>query len=196
MSVQGSIRPCGEADFGAILSIVNEAAGAYERVIPPECWHVPYMAAEELRAEIAAGVRFWGYEVDGALVGVMGIQHVADVALVRHAYVRPAWQRQGIGGALLTHLRGLADRPLLVGTWAAARWAVRFYQKHGFALVSAAEKDVLLRRYWTVPPRQIQTSVVLADEAWFAARARGAERRRNGCAARPSRPLPGTGRAQ
>jgi len=163
----GSIRPCDDADVSAILAIVNDAAEAYRGVIPVDCWHQPYMPEAELREEIGAGVRFWG-RVDeaGALAGVMGLQPKGDVVLIRHAYVCPAAQRRGIGGALLTHLAGRAERPLLVGTWAAAGWAIRFYEKHGFILVPPAEKERLLRRYWSIPDRQIETSVVLADARW------------------------------
>ena len=121
------------------------------------------MSADELRSEIAAGVAFWGYEADGILVGVMGIQPVSDVDLIRHAYVLPTSQRRGIGGALLGHLRGLSERRMLIGTWAAAEWAIRFYLGHGFELVPSEEKVPLLKRYWTVPDRQIETSVVLAN---------------------------------
>jgi GNAT superfamily N-acetyltransferase len=160
------IRPCGEDDFDSVFAIVNDAAQAYRGVIPPDRWREPYMPRNELRQEIAGGVRFWGAERYGALVGVMGIQHLADVTLVRHAYVRTADRGQGIGGLLIERLKSMAQRPMLVGTWAAATWAIRFYQRHGFRTVAPAEKDRLLRRYWSVPERQIETSVVLADGAW------------------------------
>jgi len=158
----GAIRPCRDAERPAILAIVNAAAEAYRGVIPDDRWHEPYMGVEELDREIAAGVAFWGYEEDGALLGVMGIQAVRDVDLIRHAYVRPGRQRGGIGGALLRHLCDAASRPMLVGTWAAADWAIRFYERHGFELVSEERKTELLRRYWAIPERQIETSVVLA----------------------------------
>ncbi len=161
------IRRCHEDDFEAIFEIVNDAASAYRDVIPADRWSEPYMPREELRGEIRAGVLFWGYEEDGALAGVMGIQHVRDVTLIRHAYVRTASQRRGIGVALLASLHALTDRPVLIGTWADARWAIRFYEKHGFRLVTPEEKDRLLREYWTVDERQIESSVVLADQAWF-----------------------------
>ncbi len=161
------IRPCTDRDFDAIYEIVNDAAGAYRGVIPADVWHEPYMPREELAGEIAAGVAFYGRDDGDGLAGVMGIQDVQDVTLIRHAYVRTALRSRGLGSALLAHLQGLAQRPLLVGTWAAAEWAVRFYQGHGFRLVTPEEKDRLLRRYWTVPPRQIETSVVLADARWF-----------------------------
>ena len=159
----GDIRPCRDDERPAVLAIVNAAAEAYRGVIPADRWHEPYMGADELDAEIAAGVAFWGYEQAGELVGVMGIQPVGEVDLVRHAYVMPGRQRGGVGSALLAHIRGLGDRPMLVGTWAAADWAIRFYERHGFELVSPEQKTVLLRTYWSIPDRQIETSVVLTD---------------------------------
>ena len=163
------IRRCDDHDFEAIYSIVNDAAQAYRDVIPADCWTEPYMPREEVREEIGLGVVFWGLEVDGALAGVMGIQHVQEVTLIRHAYVRTASQRRGIGAALLASLYARADRPVLIGTWSDAGWAIHFYERHGFRLVSPEEKDRLLRTYWTVGERQIETSVVLADGAWGAA---------------------------
>ena len=162
------IRRCHEHDFEAIYAIVNGAALAYRGVIPADCWTEPYMPRSELRHEIGTGVVFWGYEEeDGALAGVMGTQNVRDVTLIRHAYVRAASQRRGIGAALLGSLQAQTDRPVLIGTWSDAGWAIDFYEKHGFRLVSAEEKDRLLRTYWTIGDRQIETSVVLADPAWF-----------------------------
>jgi GNAT superfamily N-acetyltransferase len=158
----GAIRRCRDDEGPAVLAIVNAAAEAYRGVIPEDRWHEPYMDVAELDREIAAGVVFWGYEEDGELVGVMGIQPVGDVDLIRHAYVRPGRQRGGIGGTLLAHLRDAATRPMLVGTWAAAEWAIRFYERHGFELVSRERKTELLERYWDIPERQIETSVVLA----------------------------------
>ena len=158
-----SIRPCRDHERSAILAIVNAAAEAYRSVIPADRWHEPYMPMAELEDEMAAGVAFWGSEADGALVGVMGIQPVRDVDLIRHAYVLPAYQRHGVGSALIEHLRGLTDRPILVGTWAAAEWAISFYRRHGFELVPAERKNLLLKSYWTIPDRQIETSVVLAS---------------------------------
>jgi GNAT superfamily N-acetyltransferase len=158
-----TIRPCRDDERAAILAIVNAAAEAYRGVIPADRWHEPYMDARELDAEIAAGVAFWGYEAGGELIGAMGIQPVDDVELIRHAYVRPGAQGRGVGGALLERLRERTDRRMLVGTWAAAEWAIRFYERHGFALVSPQLKDTLLRTHWTIPDRQIETSVVLAD---------------------------------
>jgi GNAT superfamily N-acetyltransferase len=162
------IRPCRDDERAAILAIVNTAAEAYRGVIPADRWHEPYMAAAELDAEIAAGVAFSGYEHDGALVGVMGVQPVRDVDLIRHAYVAPERQGRGIGAALLAHLARSTSRPLLVGTWAAAEGAIRFYRRHGFELVAPERTAPLLRAYWSIPERQIETSVVLADARWRA----------------------------
>src|SRR5687768_2432457 len=156
------IRPCRSDEHVAILAIVNAAAEAYRGVIPPDRWRDPYMPAEELAREIEDGVVFWGYEEQGELVGVMGVQDVGDVDLIRHAYVLPGRQRGGIGGALLEHLAGSAERPMLVGTWAAAEWAIRFYERHGFELLPRERAAELLRTYWSIPERQIETSVVLA----------------------------------
>jgi len=157
------IRPCDDDDRTAILAIINAAAEAYRGVIPADRWHEPYMSREELDSEIAAGVVFWGYEEDGSLAGVMGIQSVRDVDLIRHAYVLPGSQRRGIGGALLGHLRQSSTRHILIGTWEAADWAIRFYIRHGFELVVPARKTVLLKAYWDVPDRQMEVSVVLAN---------------------------------
>ena len=158
-----SIRPCRDDERGAILAIVNAAAEAYRGVIPAERWREPYMPAHELDEEIAAGVAFWGYEAEATLLGIMGIQPVGDVDLIRHAYVAPGSQRRGVGGALLEHLARAATRRLLVGTWATAEWAISFYRRHGFQLVSPERKDLLLQTYWTIPAEQIATSVVLAS---------------------------------
>jgi GNAT superfamily N-acetyltransferase len=157
-----AIRPCRDDERDAILAIVNAAAEAYRGVIPADRWHEPYMPGDELDREIAAGVSFWGCEADGALVGIMGVQPVGDVQLIRHAYVEPGRQRAGVGGALLEHLAQASTRPMLVGTWAAAEWAIRFYRRHGFAMVPREPTAELLRTYWTIPERQIETSVVLA----------------------------------
>lgn len=162
------IRRCGDDEGDAILAIINSAAAIYRGVIPADCWHEPYMPADALADEIAAGVVFWGCEVGGTLAGVMGIQPVRDVDLIRHAYVMPGHQRHGVGGALLRHLRELTGRRMLIGTWAAATWAIRFYQRHGFELVPAAHKTRLLKTYWTVPERQIDASVVLAQPPFAA----------------------------
>jgi GNAT superfamily N-acetyltransferase len=157
-----AVRECRDGEREAILEIINAAAGAYRGIIPPDRWHEPYMPATELDHEIAGGVVFWGFEADGALLGVMGIQPVRDVDLIRHAYVLPEHQRLGIGARLLAHLRSLSARPMLVGTWAAADWAIRFYERHGFELTTPEQTAALLRAYWTIPDRQIDTSVVLA----------------------------------
>jgi GNAT superfamily N-acetyltransferase len=159
----GTIRHCRDDERAAILGIVNSAAEAYRDVIPADRWHEPYMPSDELDGEIAAGVVFWGYEADGALLGIMGIQRVRDVELIRHAYVCPGRQRRGVGSALLEHLARATTRRMLVGTWAAADWAVRFYRRHGFEQVSPERSAELLKRYWTIPDRQIETSVVLAN---------------------------------
>jgi N-acetylglutamate synthase-like GNAT family acetyltransferase len=161
------IRLCVNSEFEQIYAIINEAARAYQGVIPADRLTDPYMSSDELRLEIDSGVEFWGFEENGYLVGVMGIQHVNDVTLIRHAYVRSVMQNKGIGGSLLSSLRRQTTHPLLVGTWSDAVWAIRFYQRHGFRQVAQEEKDRLLKKYWSVPDRQIETSVVLADEKWF-----------------------------
>jgi GNAT superfamily N-acetyltransferase len=163
----GIIRPCTGANFSAICEIINDAAQAYRGIIPPDRWKTPYMSEDELQAEISDGVVFWAYAANSRLLGVMAIQEVLDVTLIRHAYVRGAERNKGIGGKLLTHLRARTEKPLLIGTWAAADWAIRFYEQHGFALITGREKDQLLRKYWSIPPRQIETSVVLGDAKWF-----------------------------
>ena len=161
------IRASAESDYQAILSIINAAAEAYRGIIPPDRWKEPYMPGHELAHEVAAGGKFQIFEEDGALKGVMGVQEVKDVTLIRHAYVDPEAQGRGIGAELLGKCSRLAGGPLLIGTWAAAEWAIRFYEKHGFQQTSMAEKERLLRTYWTIPERQIETSVVLAEKRWF-----------------------------
>ena len=161
------IRRSAAGDFGVILSIINDAARAYRGIIPADRWHEPYMPKEELTAEIDDGVEFWVAEDEGRVVGVMGVQDKGDVALVRHAYVVPGTQRSGIGTTLLRHIEGLVEKPILIGTWATASWAIEFYRRNGFNLVSQSEKDRLLRKYWSIPARQIETSVVLASRAWL-----------------------------
>ncbi len=161
------IRRCAADDFEKIYEVINDAAAMYKGTIPPDRWKEPYMSKEELRREIDDGVVFWGYYEEDKLMGVMGIQPVQDVTLIRHAYVRTAKQNQGVAKKLLSRLRKEATRPILIGTWAAAVWAIRFYEKHGFKLVSPEEKERLLRKYWSIPERQISTSVVLAEEKWF-----------------------------
>jgi GNAT superfamily N-acetyltransferase len=160
------IRRCDGGDFEEIWTIINDGAGAYKGIIPEDRWTEPYMSREKLEHEIGDGVVFWGFEDDGALAGVMGIQHVQDVTLIRHAYVRTGSQKQGIGAKLLAYLREMATGPVLIGTWADAGWAIRFYERYGFERVEAEEKIRLLKKYWTVPERQIETSVVLADSTW------------------------------
>jgi GNAT superfamily N-acetyltransferase len=155
------IRRCTDRDVPVMDAIINEAAQKYRGVIPADCWHEPYMSRAELESEMAAGVQFSGWEEAGALVGVMGVQRVKDATLIRHAYVRTAQQGQGIGGKLLRHLSAEVRGALLIGTWADAEWAIRFYQRHGFRLAGPAEKDRLLDTYWTIPDRQRDTSVVL-----------------------------------
>jgi N-acetylglutamate synthase-like GNAT family acetyltransferase len=157
------IRACTESDIPSMVAIINDAAMAYKGIIPADRWHDPYMPEAELRREISSGVAFSGYEVEGRLVGIMGVQAVKDVTLIRHAYVRTRDRGKGIGSSLLAHLRVKTGRPVLIGTWAAAVWAIRFYEKHGFRLVSESEKNRLLKKYWTIPGRQIATSVVLAE---------------------------------
>jgi uncharacterized repeat protein (TIGR03833 family) len=161
------IRQCSERDFEMIYSIINEAAQVYKGVIPGDRWKVPYMSKNELKHEIDAGVVFWGFEEDRGLIGVMGIQHVQDVTLIRHAYVRLQKQHRGIGKKLLSQLCKKSDRPILIGTWADATWAIRFYENRGFKRVSEQEKNRLLEKYWSIPTRQVATSVVLADRKWF-----------------------------
>lgn len=162
------IRSCRENESEVICQIINDAAQAYKGAIPADCWSEPYMPYAELTDEIATGVHFLGYEQAGELVGVMGVQDVQDVTLIRHAYVRTTHRNRGIGAALLAHLASQALRPLLIGTWADAVWAIRFYQNRCFRLVGPEDKDPLLIKYWRVPPRQREVSVVLGDERWFA----------------------------
>jgi len=161
------IRRCDDRDFELIWVIINDGAQAYKGVIPDDRWTEPYMSKSELRHEMDDGVAFWGYEERGELVGVMGFQQVQDVTLIRHAYVVTGSQKGGIGSHLLSHLRKLTSGPVLIGTWSDAVWAIGFYQKHGFRIVRPLQKELLLRRYWTIPERQIETSVVLADPKWW-----------------------------
>ena len=160
------IRLCTQQEFDSIHAIINDGARAYKGIIPADCWTDPYMSVNQLRHEMKEGVVFWGYEDEGTLSGVMGIQQVRDVTLIRHAYVLTASQKKGIGARLLSHLRELATGPVLIGTWADATWAIRFYQKQGFNIVSDREKNQLLKKYWSIPDRQVESSVVLADPAW------------------------------
>jgi N-acetylglutamate synthase-like GNAT family acetyltransferase len=162
------IRRCDDRDFGQIWTIINDGAQAYRGIIPADRWSEPYMSREKLQHEIEEGVVFSAFEEAGSVAGVMGLQHVHDVTLIRHAYVRTASQNQGIGAQLLSHLRQLTSGPVLIGTWASASWAIRFYERYGFQIVDNQEKDRLLKKYWSVPERQIETSVVLADDRWRA----------------------------
>jgi GNAT superfamily N-acetyltransferase len=158
------LRPCNEKDFDEIWTIINDGASAYRGIIPTDRWSDPYMTHEKLRQEIQDGVVFWGEDEGGALQAVMGVQDVLDVTLIRHAYVRTSKRRCGFGSRLLRHLQALTKRRVLIGTWADASWAIHFYEKHGFRLAPACEKDQLLHKYWKVPTRQIETSVVLLSE--------------------------------
>jgi N-acetylglutamate synthase-like GNAT family acetyltransferase len=160
------IRKCTDDDLAALYAIINDAAQAYKGVIPADRWHEPYMPMGELRKEIHDGVQFWGYESDGEVIGVMGIQDKGDVALIRHAYVKTIRRKQGVGSALLRHIEQLTNKPILIGTWADAVWAIRFYEKNGYRLLSKTETEHLLRKYWSIPDRQVETSVVLANAKW------------------------------
>jgi N-acetylglutamate synthase-like GNAT family acetyltransferase len=160
------IRQAEDADLAQLLAVINDAAQAYRGVIPADRWHEPYMPEQELLGEIASGIIFWVAEEEGQLLGVMGIQDKGAVALVRHAYVAPTTQRKGIGTKLLRHVEALAGKAVLIGTWADASWAVEFYRRNGFTVVPQADKERLLRTYWSIPERQIETSVVLADRRW------------------------------
>lgn len=161
------IRRCSDEDFGQIWKVINDGAQAYKGIIPADRWTEPYMSRDELRHQIDEGVVFWAYEDNETPIAVMGIQKIQDVTLIRHAYVRTSGQRKGIGAKLLSHLRGLTDDPVLIGAWADAHWAIRFYERHGFQMVDLEQKLRLLRQYWTIPARQIETSVVLADTKWW-----------------------------
>jgi N-acetylglutamate synthase-like GNAT family acetyltransferase len=166
------IRKSEETDLAQIFAIVNDAAQAYRGVIPVDRWHEPYMPKEELEREMADGIRFWVAEEEGRLLGVIGIQDKGTVALVRHAYVTPTTQRKGVGTKLLHHVEHLARKPILIGTWADASWAIAFYQRNGFTVVPKSQNERLLRTYWSIPDRQIETSVVLADRRWVEAQQR------------------------
>jgi len=161
-----SIRKCTASDFDSVYEIINDAAEAYRGIIPADRWHDPYMSRDHLQKEMDDGVMFWGYEEDGDVLGVMGIQDRGNVTLIRHAYVRTRTRNRGIGTLLLKYLEKTSDKPVLMGTWAAATWAIDFYRKNGYRLVTAEEKTHLLRTYWSIPERQVETSVVLADASW------------------------------
>jgi N-acetylglutamate synthase-like GNAT family acetyltransferase len=157
------IRKCNDQDFEEIFNIINDAAFAYKGVIPSDRWHEPYMTKAELQAQIEEGVKFFCYVEDDEIIGVMGIQDKTEVQLIRHAYVKTTRRNKGIGSTLLQELLRNSTKPILIGTWKAADWAIRFYQRHGFSLVDEKEKNRLLKKYWSIPERQIETSVVLAD---------------------------------
>ena len=166
--IASTLRRCLSKETHRVQAVINAGAEAYRGVIPSDCWHDPYMTKRELEREIADGVEFWGAYRNDELLGVMGIQAVqGEVALIRHAYLDPRWQRQGIGAALLTEVRSMSERPFLIGTWKAASWAIAFYEKHGFQVVPAEDTPILLERYWSVPQRQAEESVVLGDGRWF-----------------------------
>jgi N-acetylglutamate synthase-like GNAT family acetyltransferase len=161
------IRRSEETDRVAMLAVINDAAQAYHGVIPGDRWRDPYMPKEQLLREIEDDINFWVAEDEGRVLGVMGIQDKGAVTLVRHAYVAPTTQRMGVGTKLLRLVQRLTDKPILIGTWATASWAIEFYRRNGFTLLSDTEKDRLLRMYWSIPERQIETSVVLADRRWM-----------------------------
>jgi GNAT superfamily N-acetyltransferase len=161
------IRNLTDSDFEVILEIINDGAKAYKGVIPADCWHEPYMSREELKQEIEDLVCFWGFEDEGYLIGVMGIQDRGDVSLIRHAYVRSNRRNQGIGTRLLRFLESKTEKPILIGTWADASWAIEFYKRNGYRLLPEEEKNQLLRKYWKIPERQVLTSVVLANKRWI-----------------------------
>ena len=158
------IIPGTKGHFSQIYDIINDGASAYKGIIPADRWSEPYMSAEELQGQMDDGVEFWCYLENDAIAGVMGIQDKGDVTLIRHAYVRTLERNKGVGGHLLRHLATLTTKPILIGTWADAIWAIDFYKKHGFHLVSFEEKEQLLRKYWTIPLRQIETSIVLTNQ--------------------------------
>ncbi len=160
------IRIATEKDFDEIYNVINDAAIAYKGIIPADRWREPYMPKEELRTQIEDGVRFSCYMDDSKIAGVMGIQDKKDVELIRHAYVTTKQRNKGIGTLLLQELLKNSKKPILIGTWKAAHWAISFYERHGFFVVSEEEKVMLLRKYWNIPNRQIETSVVLADKKY------------------------------
>jgi GNAT superfamily N-acetyltransferase len=165
------IERCKPTDFNTIYDIINDGASAYKGVIPADCWHEPYMPTEVLQKQMEEGVEFWSYAENGTITGVMGIQYKHDVTLIRHAYVRTSHRNKGIGRRLLAHLTAMTDKPILIGAWEAASWAIAFYEKNGFRLLSIADKNRLLYKYWIISPRQVETSVVLASADWFSKQA-------------------------
>ncbi len=161
------IRRCLDNEFDTIYEIINDGAKAYKGVIPDDQWHEPYMSKSVLQQQIKEGVDFWGFDKNGTLCGVMGIQQLGDVTLIRHAYVCTSEQRRGIGGQLLELLREQSDKPFLIGMWMEATWAIEFYKKHGFQRIPKDRISGLLEKYWTISKRQVETSTVLADDKWF-----------------------------
>jgi len=153
-------------DFETIYEIINDASIAYKGIIPSDRWQEPYMSKEELKKQIIEGVEFWNFEEDNRVLGVMGIQFKKNVTLIRHAYVRTLARQKGIGGKLLNHLINMSETPILIGTWADASWAISFYQKNGFKVLPETEKNKLLKIYWDIPERQVETSIVLASNDW------------------------------
>ena len=153
-------------DFHTIFEIINDASIAYKGIIPKDRWKEPYMPKIELETQISEGVEFWNYQENNEILGVMGIQFKQDVTLIRHAYVRTVARKKGIGGKLLKHLTAMTHNPVLIGTWADASWAISFYKKHGFRVLPEKEKNNLLKTYWSIPERQVETSIVLASEDW------------------------------
>jgi N-acetylglutamate synthase-like GNAT family acetyltransferase len=162
----GKLIRCGPEDFNTIYEIINDAAIAYKGVIPDDMWHEPYMTKDQLKTQISQGVDFWSYNEQNKILGVMGIQPKGEVTLIRHAYVRTETRNKGIGSKLLENLCVISTTPILIGTWADAKWAVKFYQNHGFRLLKEDEKNNLLRKYWIISERQVETSVVLASADW------------------------------
>lgn len=160
------IRRCSTSDAAVITAVINDAAEAYRGKIAPDCFHDPYMSLAELEQELARGVEFWGFYQDDELVGVMGLQDRGPVSLIRHAYVRTRTRGKGVGTQLLKHLEQLTDKAILIGTWLDATWAVSFYEKHGYRQLTRDETDHLLHTYWSLPERQVETSVVLANAKW------------------------------
>jgi N-acetylglutamate synthase-like GNAT family acetyltransferase len=162
------IREAELTDILEICAVINDGASAYRGVIPEDRWHEPYMRADEVASEIEAGIQFSCYTEDGEILGVMGVQDKGHVVLIRHAYIRTAARRRGIGAELLSTLIHTTDKPILIGTWRAAEWAIDFYQKHGFEVLPDYKAQELLHKYWKVPTRQMETSVVLADQRFIA----------------------------
>ena len=151
-----------KSDNSKILYVINDAAAKYKGVIPDNCWHEPYMSDRELLNEFKDGVRMFGYVHNNQLIGVIGYQEIKDVVLIRHAYTLTTYQGKGKGSALLEFLLNKNQNSrLLIGTWKSAKWAIRFYEKFGFVLHAKDESALLLKKYWNIPSKQIENSVVL-----------------------------------